>query len=160
MLSRIDRSWYTRPPQVPEEVSAGGIIFRFEGQQTFIALIQEMSCSSAYVLPKGHQEPGESLEQTARREIHEETGLTHLKQLANLGSRERLSFCKTAWKITHYFLFSTEQVDGIPTDLHKAYKLQWFSIDCLPELFWPEQQKLIEENCDRILALAKQPTHE
>ncbi len=36
-------------------------------------------------LPKGHIEAGESREQTAIREVHEEAGLSGLKVLADLG---------------------------------------------------------------------------
>jgi 8-oxo-dGTP pyrophosphatase MutT (NUDIX family) len=42
-------------------------------------------------LPKGHVEAGEALEETALREVREETGYKHLAILADLGS-QRIQF--------------------------------------------------------------------
>ncbi len=69
-----------------------------------------------------------------------------------LGTRERLSYNKARWITTHYFLFLTAQVDGMPTDTKHHYGLVWYPIDALPPLFWPEQQALIATNRDTIIA--------
>ncbi|MGH7600679.1 MAG: NUDIX domain-containing protein [bacterium] len=149
----INESWYKRPPSVREHISAGGIVTRVENGRVYIALVGEKGLSK-FVLPKGHVEAGESLEQAAVREIEEEAGLSQLTLLAPLGMRERLDFGKRAWKKTHYFLFAAEQVDGTPTDKKHHYKIKWFSIDEIPDLFWPEQTQLIRENRDKIVELA------
>ena len=96
-----------------------------------------------YVLPKGDVVAGEAWEEAARREIGEESGLTDLVLLGELGVRERLDYLKRAWKKTHYYLFSTRQITGTPTDLEHDYRLEWFPLDALPAMFWPEQKELI-----------------
>jgi 8-oxo-dGTP pyrophosphatase MutT (NUDIX family) len=103
----IDKTWYQRPLNVPEHVSAGGVVARVENAGVYIALVREKGLSH-YVLPKGHVEAGESVEAAAKREIEEEAGFTELTLLAPLGIKERLDFGKRAWKQTHYYLFATE----------------------------------------------------
>jgi 8-oxo-dGTP pyrophosphatase MutT (NUDIX family) len=141
----INETWYQRPPGVPEHASAGGVVARVENGRVLIALVGEKGLSQ-YVLPKGHVEAGETLEQAAVREIEEEAGFTQLTLLGPLGIKERLDFDKRAWKKTHYFLFATEQVDGVPLDRKHHYAVEWFPIDAFPDLFWPEQTKLIRES--------------
>ena len=148
-MNVIDDSWYQKPPGIKTEIAAGGLIVRRHGDRTLVALIREGSIP-AFVLPKGHIEAGESLIETAQREIEEESGLSQLRPLADLGPLERLDYSKKHWKITHYFLFATDQIEGKPTDPDMAYQVQWFDLDALPEMFWPEQQRLIEENRDRV----------
>jgi len=145
----IDESWYQRPPNVSEHSAAGGIVARAENGRIYIALVGEKGLSK-FVLPKGHVEAGESLEQAAVREIEEEAGFSQLMLLAPLGIRERLDFSKRTWKKTHYFLFTTKQIDGVPTDRKHHYQVKWFPLDAIPELFWPEQTQLIKENRDLI----------
>jgi ADP-ribose pyrophosphatase YjhB (NUDIX family) len=146
---RIDRSWYARPAGVAEHVSCGGVIVRRDGTTVLVALISEPGLSG-YVLPKGHLEPGENLEQAARREIAEEAGITDLVLKTKLGVQERLDFHKRAWKITHYFLFTTSQSVCAPTDPQHHYAVGWFALDTLPPMFWPEQRDLIEKNAQKI----------
>lgn len=55
------------------EVAAGGLIRDWRGR----ALLYWRR--GAWDMPKGHQEPGESLEECALREVAEETGLTELE---------------------------------------------------------------------------------
>ena len=149
MLSVIDRTWYSRPLGVPEHTSAGGVIARLEAGRAYVALVREGDFSD-YILPKGHVEAGENMEEAARREIGEESGLTDLVLIEELGTRERLDFLKRAWKKTNYFLFITRQKEGAPTDPKHAYQLEWFSLEALPSLFWPEQRELIETKRERI----------
>jgi 8-oxo-dGTP pyrophosphatase MutT (NUDIX family) len=149
----IDETWYKRPPNVPEHVAAGGIVARVEKDRVYIALAGERGLRQ-YVLPKGHVEDGESLEQAARREIEEEAGFSQLTLIAPLGVKERLDFSKRSWKRTHYFLFATEQVDGFPTDDKHHYQVKWFPLEEVPDLFWPEQTQLIRENRRLIEGLA------
>ncbi|NJO72174.1 MAG: NUDIX domain-containing protein [Oscillatoriales cyanobacterium RM1_1_9] len=140
----IDQSWYqvsaVLNPDLPTEISAGGIVVRGEAGRIYLALIEEGPDRPGFVLPKGHVDPGETIEQAARREIAEEAGLSELQLIADLGVRERLNLSKTAWKKIYYFLFTTEQVEGVPTDLYKSYQLHWFALEKLPRLFWPEQR--------------------
>lgn len=150
----IDESWYKRPPGVSDRTSAGGVVARIADGQIYVALVGERGFTER-VLPKGGVESGESLEQAARREIEEEAGLSSLALIENLGIRERLSYDKVCWITTHYFLFVTEQVEGIPTDVEHPYELAWYPVEALPAIFWPEQRELIQTNRDKIIQLIK-----
>jgi len=139
----IDGGWYQRPPDLPERVAAGGIVARLEDDRPVIALVRERDLPD-FVLPKGGVEPGESLEQAARREIAEEAGLTELRLVSKLGVRERQTYGKERWAVIHYFLFTTAQADGAPTEVDAYDHPQWFALDALPAFLWPEQRALVE----------------
>ena len=54
--------------------SAGAVLYTvIDGERRYV-LVREKNGS--YGLPKGHVEPGETLDQTALREVREETGVT------------------------------------------------------------------------------------
>lgn len=93
--------------------SAGAIILRAVDGQIKIALAHRMRETKAWVLPKGHVEPGETLQQAALREIHEETGLTRVQLLTYLGKIEReiLKDGNAIQKTIHYYL-----AYALPTD--------------------------------------------
>lgn len=156
MPGQIDESWYIQPEGIPQSTSAGGIVVRIQNGQAWIALVREEPYSD-YILPKGRVEPGESLESAARREIAEEAGLTRLKLVASLGSRQRLNFARTRWVTIHYFLFLTTQQYGHPKDKEHRYRCEWFPLNQLPAMFWPEQQQLIEEYRPLIEAMTEEP---
>jgi len=59
---------------VMRELSAGGVVYRQNGDRTEILLIRDRFGRISF--PKGKMEPGETTEQTALREILEETGIT------------------------------------------------------------------------------------
>jgi ADP-ribose pyrophosphatase YjhB (NUDIX family) len=145
----IDASWYTRPEGVEESVAAGGVVARMSDSQILIAVAKETSYDTA-VLPKGHVESGEEIEVAARREIGEEVGVEDLELLTKLDVKERLDFDKTEWKLTHYYLYRTHQVDVTPLETDVHTEMAWVPIDPVPELFWPEQVELIKENLAEI----------
>lgn len=53
--------------------SAGGIVYRRQGRTIEVVMIKDTY--GRWTFPKGHTEPNETLEETAAREIAEETGL-------------------------------------------------------------------------------------
>lgn len=55
------------------EQSTGGILYTEQGGRRLYVLVEEKDGHIG--LPKGHVEPGETLRQTALREIREETGI-------------------------------------------------------------------------------------
>jgi 8-oxo-dGTP pyrophosphatase MutT (NUDIX family) len=55
-------------------ISAGGVVFRQNGEGREV-LVCGRSSDGLWALPKGTPEPGETLEQTAKREVREETGV-------------------------------------------------------------------------------------
>jgi 8-oxo-dGTP pyrophosphatase MutT (NUDIX family) len=57
-----------------ELISAGGVAYRKNDATPEIALIKTAS-EGRWQLPKGHVDPGESIEQTALREVLEEAGI-------------------------------------------------------------------------------------
>lgn len=61
------------------EISAGGVVINKE-QQVVKVLIIHRNQMNDLTLPKGHQERGESLQETAIREVKEETGILAVPQ--------------------------------------------------------------------------------
>ena len=155
----IDESWYTRPESgVRDRLAAGGIIVRKDESGTlWIALTtgEDIKGTAAYILPKGGVDKGEDIETAARREIEEEAGFSHLTLIEKLGVRERLSFDKTRWTTTHFFLYTTDETEPKPTEVGRGYATHWFNFSQpLPPMFWPEQAALVETFRERIRALA------
>ena len=72
-----------------------------------VALAQHQRSEKSWVLPKGHVEPGETIEQAALREIHEEAGLANVQLIKLLGSILRESVKRNGdvvLKTIHYYL--------------------------------------------------------
>ena len=98
------------------------------------------------------------LEETALREIEEESGLSEVEKIADLGVLERQSEKKVLWSISHYGLFVTAQVSGTIKDTEHHTGMAWFPVDALPEMFWPDERRMIVENRKLIydLVIARQ----
>lgn len=126
------------------------MVVRWRDEDLLVGLVQEVDFED-FVLPKGHVERGETLEQAARREIEEEAGITDLDFLGLLDVKERFNYDKTEWKKTTYFLFAVDK-DHYASNRPGSHK--WFRMDRLPPLFWPEQMSLLVEKRTRIFDLA------
>lgn len=82
------KKYFKRPKssiqEIVREPTAGGIVFRRnKADQIEILLIQD--AKNRWTIPKGHIEEGETAQQTAKREIGEEAGLTDVDMLGWLG---------------------------------------------------------------------------
>jgi 8-oxo-(d)GTP phosphatase len=56
-------------------VSCGGLPWRVVDGRVQVLLIKQFSTRDSWGIPKGHQHDGETLEQTALREVREEAGV-------------------------------------------------------------------------------------
>lgn len=113
------------------EYTAGGVVFRRVGERIEILMIQDRL--GRWTIPKGHVEEGESLEQTALREVTEETGLTQL----HLGEKlDKLHFFyrkegKLIFMTTFVFLMEAygDTDNVIPEDSEGIVDAKWFDQD-------------------------------
>lgn len=115
--------------------AAGGVVVRGEE-----ALVLHKYAKDEYVLPKGHIEPGETVEQAALRETREETSYVNLRLLAELGTL-RAKFVLDGRRVVRdetYYLMAllNEQRDdeqgqaGGPPD-RAAFHVLWVPLSAL-----------------------------
>ena len=135
--------------------SAGAIILREIDGQLKIALAQRKRESKSWVLPKGHIEPGETLEQAALREIHEEAGLTRVQLLTYLGSmqRETRKDGQNMRKTIHYYLAYALPVAEPELPLEEGFaEAGWFSPqETLERLPYEQEKDFLREHLGRLL---------
>lgn len=105
---RVKQNKTNNMPKLPIEkaVSAGGVVYRFSNNEIYILLCGRRE-GDLWGLPKGTPDAGETLEQTASREVTEETGLQGILQ-DKIGeihywfTRDGIRYSKTV----HFYLFS------------------------------------------------------
>ncbi|MFC4811336.1 NUDIX hydrolase [Paenibacillus sp. GCM10023250] len=129
-----------------KEISAGGVVFRRVNGELQIQLIQDRYGKIS--LPKGKMEPGETVEQTALREISEETGIlgkivSPIDQIKYRYSHEAKGLVD---KEVHYYL--VEAVGGkLQAQVEEIRGVEWFE----PAEAWRRQKQSGYNNNDRIL---------
>ncbi|MGK7310597.1 MAG: NUDIX hydrolase, partial [Candidatus Longimicrobiales bacterium M2_2A_002] len=101
-----------RPVRI--ETSAGGVVYRRDDGVVHFLLIRDPYGN--WGLPKGHVEPGEAVEETAVREVREETGIERLDLREALGTidwffREGPDLIH---KYCHFFLMETTTARTVP----------------------------------------------
>ncbi len=140
---------------MPTERSAGAIIFRKEKGKIFYLLLHypgasHRANSDYWDFPKGHLEKGETLEDAAKREIEEETGLKKIKFVD--GFKETIKYFfkwqgKNVLKFVTFFLAETKEKKVTISFEHIGY--QW-----LP--FEEAMKKLTFQNSREILKKANE----
>lgn len=131
-----------------KEISAGGVVYRRTEQGKLqIQLIQDRYGKVS--LPKGKMEPGETIEQTALREIVEETGLegviiAPIDQIKYQYEHDKLGKVD---KEVHYYL--VEAVGGsLQAQVEEIRGVDWFE----PQEAWKRQKQSGYDNNHRIVA--------
>ncbi|GGG56157.1 NUDIX hydrolase [Paenibacillus radicis (ex Gao et al. 2016)] len=131
-----------------KEISAGGVVYRrTEAGELQIQLIQDRYGKVS--LPKGKMEPGETVEQTALREIAEETGLTGVivKPIDQIKYQYHDEAKGTVDKEVHYYL--VEAVGGsLQAQVEEIRGVDWFE----PMDAWRRQKQSGYDNNNRILS--------
>lgn len=111
-----------------ETKSAGGVVLNNKG----LVLVVSQGGTS-WSLPKGHIEEGEDVLVAAKREIYEESGVTDLELVKDLGSYQRTAIDRPEeLKTIYIFLFKTNEIELQPVDSHN------------PEARWVEKEKVAE----------------
>lgn len=127
------------------EVSAGGLVIRTIDGRPAAALIGRTSRSGRlrWSMPKGHVERGESLEQTAVREVAEETGITG-RVIGAIGSF-RYTFNSDGRRITkrvHHFLLRAESGELSDEDV-EVTEVAWVPLDRITGvLAYPAERRI------------------
>jgi len=114
----------------PSEVSAGGVVVRRGAQGVEVCLIND---GRYWGLPKGNVEPGERAEDTALREIAEETGLdaATLQIRASLPTSEYVyrRGGRLIFKRVHHFLVDATGQTELTPDPGEITEAAWLSFD-------------------------------
>jgi len=112
------------------QVSAGGILFRRRDGEHELCLIRDDY--GYWTFPKGKLEPGETPEQAALREVHEEVGVAQASIVASLGTNKyhfRIGG-QTVNKTVHWFLMEVPPgVECTPVRAERVQDAGWFPRD-------------------------------
>ncbi len=127
------------------ERSAGAVVFRKEKNETYYLLLHYQA--GHWDFPKGHIEEGESLKQTAIREIVEETGITDIVFLD--GFKEKIEYFfklenKAIFKVVMFFLAQT-RTRGVNLSFeHTDFK--WLSYkEALAQLTYKNAKEILKK---------------
>lgn len=94
--------------------SAGGVVVNREGK-----ILMVNNRGKSWSFPKGHVDEGEDVLTAARREIREESGISHLNMVRELGTYERPAIHDPSeLKTITLFLFTTPEEKLQPLDPH------------------------------------------
>lgn len=132
-----------------KEISAGGVVYRKKGDKLEIQLIQDRYGKIS--LAKGKIEAGETIEQTALREIWEETGIYGWieKKLDVVYYQYVQTQMDTVDKEVHYFLVEAEE-GNLHAQVGEICGVEWYSL----QEAWVKQKAFGYANHDCILQKA------
>ncbi len=132
------------------ETSAGGVVVDVHEGRARIAIIARRNRSGRieWCLPKGHVEPGETLQQTAEREVAEETGILG-RVLVTLGTVEYWFSTPQhrIHKMVHHYLLEATgghlTIDGDPDQ--EAIDAVWCHLDEVHQtLTFPNERRIAQ----------------
>lgn len=121
--------------------SAGGVVLNPKKE---VLVVNQNGTS--WSLPKGHIDPGESALEAACREIEEESGVSKLDLVKELGTYERFKISlqggddPSELKVITFFLFKTAQTRLRPIDPENP-EARWVSQDKVAELLTHPKDK-------------------
>lgn len=134
------------------EKSCGAIVYRKHHGNTEILLVRHIK-SGYWSFPKGHVEAGETEEETAKREIKEETGVD---VLLDTGFRETVTFSprRDTSKTVVYFVAKALTQELIPQQ-EEISELRWIEIGQAIQCLTYDNDKQTVSKAKAFIALMK-----
>jgi len=132
-----------------KEISAGGVVYNRVDGKLQIQMIRDRY--HKMTLAKGKMEPGETIEQTALREIEEETGIVGriIKHLEDVKYEYTHPTAGPVDKEVSYYL--VEAVSGsLQPQVEEINQVEWLT----PEEAWQQQLQSGYRNNDTVLLKA------
>jgi 8-oxo-dGTP pyrophosphatase MutT (NUDIX family) len=131
--------------RITTATSAGGIVVRYASGQPWLVVgsRRRERDGRTWTLPKGTPNPGESREQTAVREVEEETGL-EVRITGPLDSIEYW-FVQSGTRIhktVHYFLMELVGGDLARHD-HEFDEVRWVTFEAAPTMLTFETERAL-----------------
>lgn len=132
-----------------KQISAGGVVYRRDGGQLQVQLITDRYGKMSFA--KGKREKGETVEQTALREIREETGIIgRIDQLIDIIAYTYPHSARgPVDKEVHYYLVESQGGELRP-QVEEIRDVAWYE----PLEAWEKQQRQGYDNNDFILEKA------
>ena len=130
------------------EYSCGAVLYLLKNGIPYYILVKG---SSGFGFPKGHMEKGENKEETAFREIWEETGIHPILDPDFCRSVEYRVFKKkdTFKKVT--FFIATCPADELPAPRHEIQQIKMLPYEQARELLWFDELKTILDEADKVI---------
>jgi 8-oxo-dGTP pyrophosphatase MutT (NUDIX family) len=132
-----------------KQLAAGGVVVKKVDDALRVLLIKDSY--GHWTWPKGHAESGETPEETALREISEETGLTRLDVLEELGIQE---YCftlddKKIVKTVHIFLVEASGDEELIIQTSELLEGKWLSPEeALETIEYEGSRELLEKGIE------------
>ena len=120
-----------REMRTKNAISAGGVVYR-HGDHGIEVVLCGRSWEKLWALPKGTPDAGESLHETAEREVREETGLG-VRIVADLGTIE-YNFARPSEgvryeKVVHHYLMVPDGTGSTAEHDHEYDRVAWFAAE-------------------------------
>ncbi|WP_091288840.1 NUDIX hydrolase [Amycolatopsis xylanica] len=129
-----------------DETSAGGLVMDADRENAVLIGRLDRHGKLLWSLPKGHIEDGETVEQTAMREVKEETGIS-AQVIEPLGAIDYwfVADRRRVHKTVHHFLL--EAVGGELSDEDvEVTEVAWFPVtDLETKLAYADERKLVRK---------------
>jgi 8-oxo-dGTP pyrophosphatase MutT (NUDIX family) len=141
-----------RPLRRVDETSAGGLVLDRRGTEARGALIGRLDRRGRLLwsLPKGHVEDGETEQQTAIREVHEETGIRG-EVIGKLGTIDFwfVADGRRVHKTVHHFLLLAVDPEGgleLSDEDIEVSEVAWVPVgELAAKLAYADERRLLEK---------------